>query len=67
MQPICDADKKIQNFCADQLGGVHDGGQFKMSSVCKQLKNHEILQDTMVVVRAVRCTPYIICDVTYPI
>jgi len=38
-----------------------------MSNVYRQLRNHEILQESMVVVRRVRCTPYIIGDVVYPI
>jgi hypothetical protein len=38
-----------------------------MSSNYKRLKNHEILQVPMVVVRGVRCTPFFIGDVTYPI
>ncbi len=67
MQTICDANKRLWNVYACQLGGVHDSGQLKMSSVYKQLKNREILQELVVVVRRVRCTPYIIGDAIYPI
>ena len=46
---------------------MHDGGQFKLSSVYQQLKNREILQDPLVVVGGMRCTPYLIADSAYPI
>ncbi len=26
LQAMCDVDKILWNFCANQLGGVHDGG-----------------------------------------
>ncbi len=38
-----------------------------MSNVYKQFNNREILQEPVVVVRGVTCTPYIIGDATYPI
>jgi hypothetical protein len=38
-----------------------------MSNVYKQLRNREILQELVVVVRRVKCTPYIIGDAIYPI
>ncbi len=43
MQAICDANKKFQNVCVDQPGGIHDNGQFKMSNDYRQLRNREIL------------------------
>ncbi len=43
MQAICNVDSFFGNVCVIQPSGVHDGGQFKMSNVYKQLKNHEIL------------------------
>jgi hypothetical protein len=39
----------------------------KTFNVYRQLSSHEILQEPMMVVRSVRCTPYIIGDATYPI
>jgi len=38
-----------------------------MFSVYRQLRSREILQKPMMVVRGVKCTPYIIGDATYPI
>jgi hypothetical protein len=67
MQTICNIDKFSGNVCANEPGGIHDGGQFKMFNVYRQLKNREILQELVVVVRGVRCTPYIVGDATYPI
>jgi hypothetical protein len=56
MQAICDANKKIWNVCVGQLSGVHDDGQLNMSNVYTQLKNHEILQELVVVSKGVKCT-----------
>lgn len=33
MQGVCDMDKFFLNVCVGQLGGVHDGGQFKYSNL----------------------------------
>ncbi len=66
-QTICNVHNFFGNVCANQPSGIHDGGQFKMSNVYRQLKNLEILQKPMVVVRVERCTSYIIGDAIYPI
>jgi len=50
-----------------QLGGVHDGGQFKVSSLYKSLRTHDILQEPRLLVGDVQCTPYLIRDLAYPI
>jgi len=44
---------------------VHDGRQFKMSSLYKSLKKQEILEALVVSVGGVRCTSYLIGDVAY--
>ncbi len=56
MQAICDANKKNWNVYVSQLSEVHDDGQFKMSNVYTALKNHEILQELVVVIKGVKCT-----------
>ena len=48
-------------------GGVHNGGQFKVSSLYRDLRNRDILQSPIVNVRRKRCTPYLIGDSAYPI
>jgi hypothetical protein len=53
--------------CVRQPGGVHDGGQFKVFNLYKQLRDWEILQKLVLMVRGVRCTPHIIGDLVYPI
>ena len=46
---------------------MHDGRQFKLSSLYQQLRNRKILQDPLVVVGGMRCTPNLIANSTYPI
>ena len=46
---------------------MHDGRQFKISSLYIDLKNRDILQETEVVIRGTTCTPYLIEDFAYPI
>ena len=67
LQAVCDSKKLFWNVCASQPGGVHDGGQFKVSSLYRSLKRREILQDPVVSIGGVRCTPYLIGDAAYPI
>jgi hypothetical protein len=43
VQGICDANKIFWSVCVGEPGGVHDGGQFKYSILCRQLQTHEIL------------------------
>ena len=43
LQGVCDSKKIFWNVCAGQPGGVHDGGQFKLSNLYRQLRNREIL------------------------
>jgi hypothetical protein len=51
MQAFCDVDKRFWNVWANQPREFHNGEQFKMSNIYGQLKNHEILQELMVVSR----------------
>jgi hypothetical protein len=67
LQANCDANKIFWNVCAGQPGGVHDGGQFKISSLYRDLKNRDILQEPEVLIRGTTCTPYLIADSAYPI
>ncbi len=38
LQVLCDVDKIFWNICASQLGGVHDGGEFKRYNLYVQLR-----------------------------
>jgi hypothetical protein len=67
LQGVCDSHKIFWNVCAGQPGGVHDGGQFKVSSLYKDLRKREILQEPVVLVGGIMCTPYLIGDAAYPI
>lgn len=64
---MCGVDKQFWNVCAKQPMGVHDGGQFKVFSLYRQLRDWEFLQELVLLVRGVKCTPYIISDSSYPI
>ena len=46
---------------------MHDGKQFKLSSLYRQLRDREILQDPLVVVGHMKCIPYLIAVPAYPI
>jgi len=50
LQAFCDSRKILWNACAAQLGEVHDGGQFKVSSLYKDLRTRVILQEPKVLV-----------------
>ncbi len=67
LQGVCGADKRFWNVCAKQLVGVHNGSQFKVSNLYKQLKDWKTLQERVHLVRGVKSTPYIIGDLAYPI
>ena len=40
---VCDTNMMFWNVCAGQPGGVHDAGQFVVSSVATQLSTRQIL------------------------
>jgi hypothetical protein len=48
--------KKNWNVYVGQLSEVHDARQLKMFNVYTQFKNHEILQELVVIVKGVKCT-----------
>ncbi len=64
---MCDYDMFFWNACADQLGGVADGGQFKMSSLYRSLWLRQILQELVVTIKSVQIQPYLFRDIAYPI
>jgi hypothetical protein len=55
------------NVCVGKLGRVHDGSQFKKSSLNHELKTQQILQKSMIIVQCVQMTPYLIGDFAYHI
>jgi hypothetical protein len=67
LQGVCDVDKRFWNVCVGQPRGIHDDGQFKVFSLYRQIRDRGILQKLVILVRSVRCTPYIIGDSFYPI
>jgi hypothetical protein len=62
LQVVCDTQKMFCNVCVGQLGGVHDGGQFKKSSLNHKLKTQQILQKSILIMWCVQMTPYLIGD-----
>ncbi len=67
LQAMCDANKIVWNICVGQPKGVHDGGKFKRCNLYAQLKYQEILQEPIITIQSMRCTPFLIGDVAYPI
>jgi hypothetical protein len=51
----------------NQLGGVANERQFKMSSLYYSFQSKQILQKLVVTVEGVHIQPYLLGDVTYPI
>jgi len=62
---VCGVDKWFWNVCARQVGGVHDGSQFKVFNLYKQLKDWNFLQEHVLLIIGVKSTPYIIRYSTY--
>jgi hypothetical protein len=50
VQAVCDTWKIFWNVCVRCLGGVYDGGRFKTSSLNRQLRRQEILQQPQIIV-----------------
>jgi hypothetical protein len=67
VQAVCDVEKIFWNVCAGCPGGVHDGGQFKTSSLYQQLRRQQVLQHPQIMVRGLTVKPYLIGDSAYPI
>jgi hypothetical protein len=64
LQVVCDTQKMFCNVCIGQLGGVHDGGQFKKSNLNHELKTQ---QNSMIIIQCVQMTFYLISDFPYHI
>ena len=54
------------NVCAGQPRGVHDAGQFVVSSVAVQLSTRQILAVSVIHLRGMDIKPYLIGDTAYP-
>lgn len=67
MQIVCETQKMFSNVCVGQLGGVHDGGQFKKNCLDHELKTQQILQKLVIIIQCVQMTPYLISDFVYHI
>jgi hypothetical protein len=67
LQVVCNTQKMFCNVYVGQLGGVHDGGQFKKSSLNHELKTQQILQKSMIIIQCVQMTSYLIGNFAYNI
>ena len=54
------------NVCAGQPGGVHDAGQFALSSVAAQLSTRLILTVPVIHLKGMDIRPYLIGNTAYP-
>jgi hypothetical protein len=54
------------NVCDGQLGGVHDGGQLKTSSLYHELRIQQSFHEPMIIIQIVKMKPYLIGDFAYP-
>jgi len=66
LQGVCDANRVFWNVCAGQPGGVHDAGQFAVSSVAAQLSTRQILARPVLQLGGIDIQPYLIGDTAYP-
>ena len=66
LQGVCDSNKMFWNVCAGQLGGVHDVGQFVVSSLAAQLSSRQILAEPVIRLSRMDIRPYLIGDIAYP-
>jgi hypothetical protein len=67
LQAMCDYDMLFWNACIGPLGGVANGGQFKMSSLYCSLRSKQILQKLVVIIKGMQIQFYLFGDVTYAI
>jgi hypothetical protein len=67
IQVVCDYDMVFWNACVGQLGGVVDGGQFRMSSLYFFFQSKQILQELLIIIEGVQIQPYLLGYVAYPI
>ena len=54
------------NVCTGQPGGVHDVGQFVVSSLATQLSSRQILAKSVIQLSGMDTRPYLIGDTAYP-
>jgi hypothetical protein len=64
-QVVCDCDMFFWNACIRQLGGMANGGQFKMSSLYCSFQLRQILQEPVVTIEGVHIQPYLLGNATY--
>ena len=60
-------DKVFWNVCCSAPGGMADGGQFKISSISKQIRERSILSLPVVRLRRLDIQPYLLGDSGYPL
>ncbi len=60
IQIICDAKNVFQNVRAKQLGGDHDGVQFKTFKLYKELRTQQFFQEPKIIVQGMKMTLYFI-------
>ena len=65
LQKVCHLNKLFWNVCAGQRGGVHDTGQFVVSSLTAQLNSRQILAEPVIRLNEMDIGPYLIGDTTY--
>ena len=66
LQGVCDTNRMFWNVCAGQPGGVHDAGQFVVSSLATQLSTRRILATPVIRLGGLDIRPYLIGDTAYP-
>lgn len=66
LQGVCDTNRLFWNVCAGQPGGVHDAGQFAVSSLATQLSTRQILVNPVIHLSGLNIRPYLIGDSAYP-
>ncbi len=66
LQAVCDTNRIFWNVCAGQPGGVHDAGQFAVSSLAKQLSRRQILAEPIIHLNGMEIRPYLLGDTAYP-
>jgi hypothetical protein len=66
LQAVCDTNRIFWNVCAGQPGGVHDAGQFAVSSLATQLSRRQILAESIIHLSGMEIQPYFMDDTAYP-
>ena len=66
LQGTCDSNRMFWNVCASQSGGVHDAGQFAVSSTATQLNRRQSLAKLVIRLKRMDIRAYLIGDTAYP-